>query len=103
VLTVLASSTEYVFVPVSAMGSGSPVNPVGDVVQFAFLPGNTAPGTASFVTGTWFSPIANTYYAACLVGPLGSASLTPGTYTIWVKITDNPEVPVRTPGQLQVQ
>jgi len=100
-LTYLASSTEYVFVPVSAAGVNQPYNPTGDVVQFAFEPGAVAPGT--WYTGTWFVPVANTYYAACNIGPSGVVALTPGIYTIWVKITDNPEVPVRTPGQIQIQ
>jgi hypothetical protein len=100
-LTLLASSTEYVFVPVSALGVNAPLNPTSDTVQFAFVQGATAP--SSYVGGTWFVPQANTYYAACLVGPAGTVTLTPGIYTVWLKISDNPEVPVRTPGQIQIQ
>jgi hypothetical protein len=103
-LTILAQSTEYVLVPLSAIGPGGPVNPTADTVQFAFVP--TTSGTvspASYVTGTWLVPVANTYYAACNIGPLGTITLTPGIYTVWVKVTDNPEVPVRTPGQIQIQ
>lgn len=100
-LTILAQSLEYVQVQVSAPGVNGPYDPTGDVVQFAFEPSSAAPST--WYTGSWFTPVANTYFAQCLVGPSGAVTLTPGTYTIWIKITDSPEIVVRTPGSLQVQ
>lgn len=108
-LTFLASSTEYVFVPVSALGTSAPYNPTADVVAFGFITSPTGTGTpGTWYTGTWFIPTANTYYAACLLGPGGTGtvppvSLAPGIYTVWIRISDSPEIPVRTPGLIQIQ
>lgn len=90
-------STEYVNVPIKATGTnGQPVNPTGDAVQMAFmLTGDPASGdwhAASW--DTWTYPTLQ-YVAKCLVGPAGTVNLAKGTYTGYVKITDNPEVPVK--------
>lgn len=100
-ITILAQSLEYVQVQVTVPGTSQPYNPTSDVVQFAFEANGAAPVT--WYTGTWFTPVANTYFAQCLVGPSGTVTLTPGLYTVWVKITDNPEIIVRTPGMIRVQ
>jgi hypothetical protein len=42
------------------------------------------------------------YIAQCLVGPDGGVTLATGTYTIWVKVTDNPQVPVEPVDLLQI-
>lgn len=97
-------STEYVIVPVSAIFNGAVHNPTGDVIQFAFTTGyGITPVT--WVNGVWDSnPVQSTWYnAKCLVGPGGSVTLASGTYTVWVKITDNPEIPVRQAGTLVIQ
>ena len=49
--------------------------------------------TASWETDATTTP--PTYYARCLVGPGGTVPLAPGTYMIWLKITDAPEIPAR--------
>lgn len=105
-LTILASSSEYVYLPVSALGTGAPLNPTADPVAFGFIPSPAGTGTpGTWYTGTWFVPVANTYYAACQIGPFGTGtvSLAPGIYTMWVRITDSPEVVIRTPGLIQIQ
>lgn len=101
-ITISASSLEYVRCAVKSTLNGAPYNPTNDAVQFSFTTGPSAPGTWN--TGSWETDsVAGTQYIArCLVGPSGTITLTPGTYTIWVKITDNPEVPVKQPGQLKV-
>jgi hypothetical protein len=44
-----------------------------------------------------------TYLARTTVGPGGTAVLAVGTYEMWVKVTDNPEIPVlRSPVGLKV-
>lgn len=102
VITISSLSTEYVQVPISATAAGTPVNPTSDQVQFAFLAtGN--PTTSDWVLGSWETIAPNTYIAQCLVGPAGGVTLTAGTtYTIWIKVTDNPETPVRQVGLLKI-
>ena len=102
-LTLSSLSTDYVQVPVSAAIDGANYNPTPDTVQLAFMAPGASPGTSDWHTGSWDTPSAGTYMAQVLIGPAaGGIVLTPGTYTIWVKVTDNPEVPVRTPGFLVI-
>ncbi len=104
-LVIPAISLEYVRVQLSAEASGAPVNPTGDTVQMAFLPGSQAPESGDWKSATWDTDTTTTpttYRAQCLVGPSGTVTLTRGSYTIWVKITDSPEVPVRPVGSLKV-
>ncbi|MFD9632843.1 hypothetical protein [Streptomyces violascens] len=97
-ITQSSLSLEYVQVPVTAMVGGNPLNPTGDVVQFAFLPDKVQPGSGDWKAGSWDGaqprPPGNAYLAQCLVGPGGTVTLTPGTYTVWIKVMDSPEVPV---------
>lgn len=100
-------STEYVLIPVSATKDGASYNPTSDTVQFAFMPTPTqVPQSTDWVAGEWESDSSNVIYpyaAKCLVGPSGTTTLGIGTYVIYVKITDNPEIPVLNAGILQVQ
>jgi hypothetical protein len=106
-ITLSHLSTEYVLIPVSATVAGQPHNPTSDTVQFAFLASQTAsPQSTDWVAASW-STASNAVYpyaAQCLVGPGAGAavSLAIGTYVIWLKITDDPEVPVRQVGVLNV-
>ncbi len=97
---------EYVLIPVSATKAGISYNPVSDVVQFAFMPTPTqVPQVSDWVSGAWDTDTTNILYpynAKCLVGPGGTIVLGIGTYIIYLKITDNPEIPVLVAGQLQV-
>ncbi len=99
-------STQYVLVPVTATKAGVAYNPTGDVVQFAFMSGATAvPANTDWVAGTWqtdTSSLLYPYLAQCLVGPSGTTTLGIGDYYIWLKIADNPEIPVLVAGQLQI-
>ena len=99
-------ATEYVLIPVQATKSGIPYNPTADTVVFAFMPTPTqVPQNADWVAGSWDTDTANILYpysAKCLVGPAGTVTLGIGTYIIYVKITDNPEIPVLIGGQLQI-
>ena len=97
-------STEFVIVPVNAVFDGQTYNPTQDFVQFAFTIGyGVTPVT--WYPGSWdVNAIQGIWYnAKCLVGGTNGVPLTPGTYTVWIKITDNPEVPVRQAGSLIVQ
>ena len=92
-------SLQYVAVPVKATAlSGASKNPTADPVFMAFMPQATqVPQNADWQAAIWAtrsSDILNPYAAACLVGPGGTITLAIGTYIIYVKITDSPEVPV---------
>jgi hypothetical protein len=100
-LTIASASTEFVNVPVQATVAGEPYNPTSDVVAMAFVAGSAQPAT--FYTGSWVTTVQGSYVARCLVGPANSGVvLAPGTYVVWVKITDDPEVPIKPAGTLQV-
>lgn len=99
-------STEYVPLLVSATVAGqSGYNPTGDVVQMAFMAtGN--PGPSDWHTAIWqvyTSSGGAAYVALCLVGPgAGGVPLAVGMYSIWFKVVDSPEVPVRPVDMLQI-
>jgi hypothetical protein len=98
-------SLEYVRVRVQATESGAAQDPTGDTVAMAFVaaavnPGGTDWKTASWETDTTTTP--DTYYARCLVGPAGTVTLAAGTYDVWVKVTDSPEIPALRAGSLEV-
>lgn len=105
-LTISHLSTEYVLIPLQVIKTSLPYNPTGDIVQFAFMPNAVQQPTVSdWVNGSWETVTTNIIYpynAKCLIGPSGSTALTQGDYVIFVKITDNPEVPVLTCGQLEI-
>jgi hypothetical protein len=94
-LEISASSLQYVKVPVAAKLAGAVVNPTGDVVALAFPTPGAPPIT--WYTGAWetdSSASTPVYLARTTVGPGGTAVLAVGSYEIWVKVTDNPEIPV---------
>jgi hypothetical protein len=100
-------STEYAIIPVAVNKAGIAYNPTSDTVQFAFMPTATQiPGVSDWVAGAWETDTANIMYpynAKCLVGPTGGAiTLGTGTYVIYLKITDSPEIPVLVAGQLVI-
>lgn len=99
-------STEYVLIPLQVTKAGVPYNPTGDTLQFAFMPTAVqVPQVSDWVNGVWETVTTNFIYpynAKCLVGPSGSTVLTLGTYVIYLKITDNPEIPVLVGGQLEI-
>lgn len=99
-------STEYILIPVSASKSGLPYNPTGDTVQFAFMPTPTqVPQPSDFSAGSWdviTTDIIYPYAAKILVGPAGTVTLGIGTYVIYIKVQDSPEVPVRIVGQVLI-
>lgn len=104
-LTQSAASLEYVRVPVAARSAGVAVDPTGDTVVMAFLAGAGAPESGDWKTASWdtdSSTYPPTYRAQCLVGPAGAVTLTAGVYSVWVKVTDSPEVPVLRAGQIKI-
>ena len=98
-------STVYVQVPVYATIGGAAYNPTSDVVQMAFTLNGANPGSGDWKTASWTSgPGSGSYLAQILVGPgTGGLSLATGSWTTWVKVTDNPEVPVINCGLTVIQ
>lgn len=99
------SSTQYIQVGVTATIAGVAYNPTHDPVFMAFVT-TTDPKPSDFYPATWQSYTNSSgnpvYRAVCLVGPGSSVILPIGTYTVWVKIEDNPEVPVLRSGTLTI-
>lgn len=101
-----SASLEYVRVHVHAKASGADIDPTADTVAMAFMVGDAAPSSGDLKTASWETDPTTTpptYYARCLVGTGGAIALKPGRYTVWVKITDSPEVPLRPAGPLKVR
>jgi hypothetical protein len=105
-LVISALSLEYVRVPVAAKQSGLVVDPSADVVKLAFTAAGVDPVSGDYKTSSWETDATttpSTYYARCLVGPAGTVTLAAGTYQVWVKVTDSPEIPVKRSGTLIVK
>jgi hypothetical protein len=104
-ITMSVLSTEYILQPVYVTTLGQAYNPTSDEVQFAFKPPGADPGGSDWIAGSWWTAQQpdGAWMAQVLVGPASSGdALTPGIYVIWLRVTDNPEVPVRTPGLLEI-
>ena len=95
------ASLEAVRVTVAATLGESVVDPTNDAVYLAFTGVGATPGSGDFVAGDWDTTAAGSQ-ATCLVGPGGSAVLTAGLYSVWCKVSDDPEIPVRLVGDLGV-
>lgn len=96
--TISSMSKEFVLVPVAAKEEGLPIDPTSSPVEMAFAPADTDP--EEWNAATW-ETAGSKYYARCLVGP-GVVELEKGLLQVWVRVTDNPEVPVLRAGELRV-
>lgn len=86
-------STVFIKSRIVATKNGAAYNPTGDVVEVAFkLPG-VDPAGPDWHAASW-ETAGTAYYARLLVGPVGGLVLAVGTYIMWIRITDSPEVPV---------
>jgi hypothetical protein len=101
-LTISAASTEYRRIPVSVIAdNGSALNPIALTVAVGFSSDADPPD--SYTTAAWVTDTSGTdtvYKAQVLVT---AGTLTRGVYTAYVKITDNPEIPVIEAGLLKVR
>jgi hypothetical protein len=96
-------STNYIQVQIAPV-SPADYDPTSDTVQFAFTL-ETYPETSpvTWHTGSWVTFPGPVYWAQCLVGPANSGVvLALGLWQVWVKVTDDPEVPVIQQVYLQV-
>lgn len=99
-ITISVLSTEYVGVQVSAAVNGAPFNPTVEPVQFAFMIVGP-PSNSDWQLGVWETDPGPSYFAKCLIGP-GGFALPANVYTMWIKISGNPEIPVQPVGLLNV-
>ncbi len=106
--TISTLSTELIGVSVVSRVGDDDYDPVSDRVYFAFstLASNTRPADDEFHDGEWEADTRVTppiRYAKCLVGPTSDVgTLAPGTWWVYVKVIDNPAMPVRRVGTLFV-
>lgn len=104
-LTQSVLSTEPVQVLVEAIDADGAYDPTADVVQFAFTNAGAYPAAqpSQWHTGSWVTFPGGQYWAQVIVGPQnGGVALATGTWALWVKVTDDPAVPVMQPCLLQI-
>jgi hypothetical protein len=105
VQSIVFGSTEYVTVNVSVQlpGVGSE-SPTADNVFIAVLSDPAAyPQDSDWFTAQWLTQT-YPYFAGILEGPGagGAVALDVGTYKVWMKIVDDPEIPVFRVGTLNI-
>lgn len=101
--TISSFSTEYLQVPIQAVVNGAPYNPTSDSVFMAFVPSGSTNYPVTWFQGSWSTTVQGTFLAQCLLGPgAGGVTLPAGMYTVWVKINDSPEVPIKPVGTVQI-
>lgn len=95
-------STVYVKSRIIATVNGATYNPTGDPVEVAFKPPGVDPAGPDWHAASW-ETAGTSYHARLLVGPVGGLVLAAGTYKMWIRITDAPEVPVlEAPGTVRI-
>lgn len=70
------------------------------VVELAVTPLSEQPEAGDWVSASWTGDLAPTRIAR--VDPDDVDGLAPATYRVWVRLTDNPEVPVVEAGRLKI-
>lgn len=104
-----ARSLEYVAASVAAtdVATGNTVDPTTDPVSLAFLTsGDVVDVNTAFITASWVTnsadPTAPVYIARVMAGPTGDYIPVAGTrIDVHVKVTDNPEAPVKRAGSIR--
>jgi len=99
----IEGTVEYVRTPVCATVNGLSYDPTGDTVEFAFCPASQTddPPVLTWYSGQW-QTVSGVYYAECLVGG-PSVPVAHGTYEVFVRVTDSPEIPLKSAGLLKVR
>lgn len=88
-MTTIIERESIEFVPVTVTLDNEPVQ---DGVTLALTPAGSRPTTFT-----------DRYDLDDQIGILTPGDLTPGTYTVWYKITDNPEIPIGRAGQIYIR
>jgi hypothetical protein len=96
-LSMLATTVEYVHVTWTA-----DVLLADQTVELAFLSTGQPDGNTAWLAAEWEGDPALQRACRLLVGPGTQVPLAPGTLTVFSRLHDTPEVPVRQSGQLKV-
>lgn len=97
--SVPASSTEYVRAQITHW-AGTATDPTAFPVEFAFTRARDVNPTMWY-TGDW-QVLLRKAYARILIGPGTDVVLTPGFYSVWIRINSFPEKPVRQVGAIEI-
>ena len=90
---IASTSREYVKIPVTVTGTADPQLLPAEV---AITPGAVEPDDADYTTAEWVGGLVR-----FLIGPGTPHVLQPRqTYTVWVRITSSPEIPVMHAGEI---
>ena len=89
--TIIQGSKEYLYVDITA-DQALDDQPVEVAVTTA------RPAVDSWQAATWVGDVGTSRSARILLDGL----LTVGAYTVWVRLTDNPEVPILNAGRLKI-
>lgn len=103
-MSVVVSDLSTVFIKsrIRATKNGTTYDPTGDVVEVAFKAPGVDPAGPDWHAASW-ETAGTSFYARLLVGPVGGLVLAAGTYKMWIRITDAPEVPVlEAPGTVRI-
>lgn len=103
-LTQSSLSTEYVQTLVRVTAA-VPYDPSRDTLAWAFTNASAFPAQqpSAWYPGTWDVWPGPLYYAQVLVGPAnGGVVLSQGRWQAYLRVTDDPEVPVLQPFVLQI-
>lgn len=98
-------SLEFVKVPVTQTTGGVAVDLTQFDVEMAFVAEDAEspePQAGDWKAASW-EVAGSKFLARCLVGPGGAAVLTDGEYEIWVRVTTDPEIPIKRVGSLVIE
>lgn len=93
-----AVSVEYVHVPIT-----SDTTLDEQVVELAFIKTGTPSADTEWFAAEWEDTAALERTCRLLVGPGTGVVLAAGSWTVWVRVTDSVEVPVREAGRIRIQ
>lgn len=98
-------STQYQQTLVAVTSVSGDYDPTSDTVSWAFTNANAFPAVSpsEWNAGSWVTYPGDQYWAQVLIGPAnGGVVLATGLWQAFLKITDDPEVPVLQPFLLQI-
>ena len=105
-LKLISGELRYVLSECVAEKLGVDYDPSGDVVKWAFVAPGSAVSGATWTTGSW-ETVGTTHKARILIGAGaavgGDKTLAVGTYDAYWKVTDSPEAPIESVGQIVVR
>lgn len=103
-LELFTATKEYVFFPVAATDAdGATVDISTDAVHVAFTEPGTEPVTGDWIAAAWEVGGARAFLLVGGVGSGAAKELADGVWQAWVRVTDNPERPVRPVGQVSIR